>query len=41
VIKAALHALDRIPAADVRMPLSPASREGTARALELLRHLEP
>ncbi len=41
VIKAALHALGRIPTADVRMPLSPASREGTARALELLRRLDP
>jgi len=40
VIKAALHALGRIPTADVRMPLSPASREGAARALELLRRLE-
>jgi 4-hydroxy-tetrahydrodipicolinate synthase len=41
VIKAVLHALGRIPTADVRMPLSPASREGTARALELLRRLDP
>jgi len=41
VIKAALHALGRIPTADVRMPLSPASPEGGARAVELLRHLEP
>ena len=41
VIKAALHALGRIPTADVRMPLSPASREGAARALELLRHVDP
>lgn len=40
VIKAALHALGRIPTADVRMPLSPASREGAARAVELLRRLE-
>ncbi len=41
VIKAGLHALGRIPTADVRMPLSPASPAGAARALELLRHLEP
>jgi 4-hydroxy-tetrahydrodipicolinate synthase len=41
VIKAALHALGRIPTAAVRMPLSPASPAGAARALELLRHLEP
>ena len=40
VIKAALHALGRIPTAGVRMPLSPASREAAARALELLRRLE-
>jgi 4-hydroxy-tetrahydrodipicolinate synthase len=41
VIKAALHALGRIPTADVRMPLSPASAAGAARAVELLRHLQP
>ncbi len=41
VIKAALHALGRIPTADVRMPLSPASPAGAARAVELLRRLEP
>jgi 4-hydroxy-tetrahydrodipicolinate synthase len=41
VIKAALHALGQIPTADVRMPLSPASAAAAARAVELLRHLEP
>jgi 4-hydroxy-tetrahydrodipicolinate synthase len=41
VIKAGLHRLGLIPTADVRMPLSPASAAGAARAAELLRHLEP
>jgi 4-hydroxy-tetrahydrodipicolinate synthase len=40
VIKAALHALGRIPTPDVRMPLSASSDAATARALEALRHLE-
>jgi 4-hydroxy-tetrahydrodipicolinate synthase len=40
-IKAALHALGRIPTADVRMPLAPASPAGAARAVELLRRLDP
>ncbi len=41
VIKAVLHALGRIPTPDVRMPLSPASADAAARALDALRHLEP
>jgi 4-hydroxy-tetrahydrodipicolinate synthase len=41
VIKAVLHDLGRIPTADVRMPLSAASESGRARALEVLRNLEP
>jgi 4-hydroxy-tetrahydrodipicolinate synthase len=41
VIKAALHVLGRIPTADVRMPLSPASRTARKAALEVLRDLEP
>jgi 4-hydroxy-tetrahydrodipicolinate synthase len=41
VIKAALHALGRVPTADVRMPLSPASPAAAARAVELLGRLDP
>jgi 4-hydroxy-tetrahydrodipicolinate synthase len=41
VIKAALHALGRIPTPDVRMPLAAASPPAAARALEALRPLEP
>ena len=39
VIKAVLHVLGRIPTADVRMPLSPASRTARQAALEVLRDL--
>jgi 4-hydroxy-tetrahydrodipicolinate synthase len=41
VIKAVLQRLGRIPTADVRMPLSASSHAAAARALEVLRHLEP